>query len=201
MTLNCLLHESKEGAKRVAVIVADLKSFSNVEQAEVQQVDLNKNIALVARIFKTSINTEIDIDIDENQISKTYCKPAHINQMLLNLLQNGAEAILERGHLKKSGELKIASKMKEDRIIISITDNGQGMDGEVLANAFTPFYTTREVGSGTGLGLTVCRDIARAHSGDIRIESQLGKGTKVTIILPIKISENSFSGQGISTNS
>ncbi|MCW8999985.1 MAG: ATP-binding protein, partial [Kangiellaceae bacterium] len=187
---HCLLQESKEGAKRVAAIVADLKSFSNVEQAEIQQVNLNNNIALVCRVFKTSINAEIEINANTNSISKTYCKPAHINQMLLNLLQNGAEAILEKGQQKAGGILEITSEMEESYIVISIIDNGLGMDNEVLANVFTPFYTTREVGSGIGLGLTVCRDVVRAHNGKIKIESQPGEGTRVKIILPVKLSEN-----------
>ncbi|WP_196139452.1 sensor histidine kinase [Aliikangiella sp. G2MR2-5] len=179
-----LLNESKNGAKRIASIVSDLKAFSNVEQAEEQKLDLNETIQLVSRIFKTSIGGSIELVTDLHPVEKIIGKPAHINQLLLNLLQNASQAFSVTERSAAEPRIKISSKMKEKQLEVSISDNGCGMSEEVIRQIFTPFYTTRDVGGGTGLGLTVCKDIVTAHNGSIEVKSKPGMGTLVTLRFP-----------------
>ena len=176
---NELLQESLDGAKRVSTIVADLKAFSNVDHSEEILIDLSESVARVARVFLTSVNREIQLETDIQPVDKTYCKPGHLNQLLLNLLHNAADAIVEKG------EIALTCKMENGKLLLRVSDTGKGMSEETVRKAFDPFYTTREVGGGTGLGLTVSRDIVKAHRGDISIKSQLGKGSSISIILPI----------------
>ncbi len=175
-----LLQESSNGTKRVATIVADLKAFSNVDQSEEALICLSESIEQVARVFLASVGSKVNLNCDITKLRKTWCKPGHINQLLLNLLHNAAEAISE------DEQVTLGCRMQNDKIVLRVEDNGAGMDEETLRKAFEPFYTTRQVGSGTGLGLTVSRDIVNAHDGEICVTSKLNKGTKVEIFLPLK---------------
>jgi two-component system, NtrC family, sensor kinase len=174
-----LLLESQDGAKRVAAIVTNLKAFSNVDQSEEAQVDLANNIEQVSRVFLNSVNKDVLLETDINPLEKTLCRPAHINQLILNLLHNASNAI------QAQDKITLGCNMQNGQINLWVADTGKGMDKETQRKAFDPFYTTEEVGSGTGLGLTVSRDIVKAHQGEIQIDSELGKGTRVVITLPL----------------
>jgi len=174
-----LINESLEGAKRVTTIVADLKEFSNVDHSEDVLTDLSDCAEKVVRILLTSVHKSVNITTDIQPVQKTFCKLGHINQLLLNLLHNAVEAIAE------TGKIVLVCKMLDKNICIEIVDTGVGMNEETIKKAFEPFYTTHEVGSGTGLGLTVSRDVVRAHKGEILIDSKIGKGTRVRILLPV----------------
>lgn len=174
-----LLKESVAGADRVARIVADLKDFSKIDQAEEQIADINACIRAVCNVASAQISKQAELALDLANLPLTRCRPGHLNQVILNLLLNAAQA------LERTGRIRIASRAEGDSIMIEISDTGRGMAPEVLARIFDPFFTTREVGQGTGLGLTVARDIVVAHGGTLAVESQLGQGTTFTIQLPI----------------
>ena len=174
-----LLSESLDGAKRVSAIVADLKAFSNIDHSEDVYIDLRESIERVGRVFLTSVNRDITLTTDIQPVSKTYCKPGHINQLLLNLLHNSANAITSQGLIT------LTCRMENDKLLIGVCDDGKGMTEETKRKAFEPFYTTHDVGGGTGLGLTVSRDVVNAHHGEISIQSELGKGTRIYITLPV----------------
>ena len=174
-----LLRESLDGAKRVTTIVADLKEFSNVDHSEDVLADLSDCAEKVVRILLTSVHRKVSITTDIHPVEKTFCKLGHINQLLLNLLHNAVEAITD------NGEIILCCKMRNNMICLEVIDTGIGMCEKTLKRAFEPFYTTHEVGSGTGLGLTVSRDVVLAHKGEISIDSKLGKGTKIRILLPV----------------
>lgn len=176
---NSLLLESSDGAKRVSTIVSDLKAFSNIDQSELASICLSESIEQVARVFLTSVGNRVNLKTDIAPLHKTLCKPAHINQLLLNLLHNAAEAVTD------DQEIILGCRMEGEKISLTVEDKGIGMDEETLKKAFEPFYTTHEVGAGTGLGLTVSRDIVKAHGGEIIVTSQINQGTKVKILLPV----------------
>ncbi len=175
-----LLQESVEGADRVARIVSDLKKFSTVDQSEDEIVDLNDNIRSACNVAASQINSHAELKLTLGELPPLLCKAGHLNQAFLNLLLNAVQAMEERG------EIRIQSGVENNQIVIRISDTGRGISPEVLPRIFDPFYTTRDVGSGTGLGLTVCRDIFTAHGGNIEVESKLNVGTTFTIHLPLK---------------
>jgi signal transduction histidine kinase/NAD-dependent dihydropyrimidine dehydrogenase PreA subunit len=115
---------------------------------------------------------------------------AQIKQMLVNLVQNGIDAINKTG-----GEVKIAARLSKqpDEVEIKVSDNGCGIPRENIPKLFTPFFTTKELGKGTGLGLAIAYGVVKMHRGDITAESEVGKGTVVTVCLPIKGEEPSTS--------
>jgi two-component system NtrC family sensor kinase len=104
-----------------------------------------------------------------------------MQQVFLNMLNNSVHAIADKGH---AGVISIASRAEEGKIIISITDNGDGILSEDQTHIFEPFFTTREVGKGAGLGLSICYGIMEDHGGNIRVESSKGTGTTIKVELP-----------------
>jgi len=100
----------------------------------------------------------------------------------INLLVNAVDALDE-----EPGEIRVTSRKVEDEVRITISDNGRGIPLDHLSHIFEPFYTTKDPGQGTGLGLFVCHHIIEQHGGDILVESQPGKGTEFTVRIPLAL--------------
>ncbi|MBI3140513.1 MAG: two-component sensor histidine kinase [Rhodocyclales bacterium] len=175
-----LLAESIAGAERVARIVADLKDFSSIDVAEEKAVDLNECLQAVANVARPQLAGRAELVLELAPLPKLTCHAGRLNQVFLGLVQNAAQALGE------GGRIRIGSATAPGEIRIAVADNGCGIPAAVLPRIFDPFFTTREVGKGTGLGLTVARDIVAAHGGRIEVDSAPGRGTTVTIILPVK---------------
>jgi signal transduction histidine kinase len=115
-----------------------------------------------------------------------YYDPQHIEQVVINMIQNAIQAMPE------GGKLTLAVGEYNQSAVIQFQDTGVGIPEENLRKIFDPFFTTKPLGEGTGLGLSVSYGIIKNHDGDIRVQSQVGKGTVFTIRLPL----NSGSGNG-----
>jgi CheY-like chemotaxis protein len=108
--------------------------------------------------------------------------PNQIEQVLLNILNNAEQAIQDTGH---TGLIMVSSRQNNDRIFIEISDTGAGIPKESVSKIFDPFYTTKDVGQGTGLGLSVSYGIIQEHGGSIKVDTKQGKGSTFTIALPV----------------
>ncbi len=175
-----LLAESDDGIGRVAAIVADLKGFSRVDQVAEESADVNDIIVRVCNVAAARIRERAHLKLELGTLPSLYCNAAALGQVFLNLLLNAADAVTPLG------EIRIRSDVAQGDIRICVADNGAGITAEVLPRIFEPFFTTKEVGSGTGLGLTVSNDIVKAHGGRIDIDSGPGRGTVVTVWLPLR---------------
>ena len=109
------------------------------------------------------------------------CSPSQINQVLVNLLNNAAQAMGE----KPDGKIEVRTRADDHNVYIDVIDNGKGMSPEVLNQIFEPFFTTKGAGEGTGLGMAISQQIMEQHNGDIKVVSTEGIGTTFTLILPI----------------
>ncbi|MBI5784892.1 MAG: two-component sensor histidine kinase [Rhodocyclales bacterium] len=176
-----LVTESIGGIDRVARIVGDLKGFSNVDRAEEEVVDLNENLRQVVSVLQGQLPAGVSIDAEYGQLPRLLCLPGHLNQVFVNIVRNGVQAI---GDSNRPGVITIRTQAVDGGIEVSVGDSGVGMTPEQRERAFDPFFTTRDVGKGTGLGLTVARDIVQAHGGRLAIDSRFGFGTTVTLFLP-----------------
>lgn len=177
-----LLQESITGLDRIARIVAELKSFSNVDRASEEYTDINECLRHAAGVIDGQLPPGVNLRLELLPLPPLVCLPGHLNQMLLNLLRNAAQAIADAG---RPGTIVVASEADEAGIRIRIHDDGIGMNQEQLDRAFEPFYTTRPVGAGAGLGLSSARNIVLAHSGRIELASTPKAGTTVSIFLPV----------------
>ncbi len=175
-----LLDGIEVGAKRTAEIVKGLKTFSRLDEVEKVNYDLEEGLEGTLLLLSSKISKkEIEVEKHFGTIPMVKCFSGKINQVFMNIIANGIDALTEKG------KLIITTKIENDNAIISIEDNGMGMSEETQAKIFDPFFTTKDVGSGTGLGLSITYGIIESHNGKIEVNSEIGKGTKFTITLPL----------------
>lgn len=177
-----ILGEIKKGADRVLMIVKGLLNFSRLNESSQKMANIHEGIdstlvLINGKIQKHQILVEKNF---ERSIPKTYCHPSELNQVFMSIIINAIEAS------QKKSKLIITTKLTDDhQIKISIKDFGEGISPEVMPKIFDPFYTTKDVGQGKGLGLSSSLGIIQKHGGDITLDSELGKGTEVHITIPI----------------
>ncbi len=175
-----LVRESQEGAERVRRIVQDLKEFSHVDEAEWQWADLHQGLESTLNIVHNELKYKAEIHREYGELPQVECLASQVNQVFMNLLVNAAHAI------EKSGTITLRSGCDEHEVWLEIGDSGKGIPADKLSHIFEPFYTTKPVGIGTGLGLSLSYSIIKKHHGRIEVESEVGKGSRFTIHLPIK---------------
>ncbi len=175
-----LIRQSLEGADRVKQIVQGLRDFSHTGQQDWERSDLHDGLNTTLKVAHNAIKHKAKVIKDFEQIPTIDCLPSQLNQVFLNLLVNAAQSI------KEQGSIHIHTYQEQDWVRIDISDDGQGIDPKHLSNIFDPFYTTKPVGEGTGLGLALSFNIIKAHHGRIDVESTLGKGTTFSLWLPIE---------------
>jgi len=176
-----LLRDSIGGVDRVARIVSDLKGFSSVDRPQEGFVDINELLTGACNIAEKTLAPGAALIRDLGPAKSFLCLPGQLSQAFLAVLGNAVQATADKGPL---GEVRVSSRFDGRQTLIRIRDNGGGIDPVALPRVFDPFFTTRPVGQGTGLGLTVARDILRAHNGEIVVDSTPGEGTTVTLSLP-----------------
>lgn len=176
-----LIRESKDGIGRVARIVKDLKDFSRVETSHDWQVaDLHQGIESTLNIVASELRHKADLVKDYSPLPPVECLPSQINQVIMNLLVNATQAMgAERGRIT------LRTGASDKWVWIEVADNGCGIPGESLQKIFDPFYTTKPIGQGTGLGLSLSYGIIKRHGGEIRVDSEVGVGTTFRVELPI----------------
>lgn len=177
--LQDILSSSFEGLNRVTKIAADMKAFAHTEDEQAQEADLNQLIETAIRLTKNDHQHKARIVTEFSSLSSLRCWPPRLTQVLVNLLVNGAQAI------EQNGSIKIKTYQQEQTIYVEVLDNGCGMSKEVMEKIFDPFYTTKPVGTGTGLGLHISHSIVEKHGGDIHAKSIPGKGSCFTMTLPV----------------
>jgi signal transduction histidine kinase len=175
-----LVAESRDGLLRVKRIVQDLRDFSRGGVEEVHQaIDLHAALDSTLNIVRNELKYKADIVRDYGSVPEVECMPSRLNQVFLNLLVNAGQAIPERG------TITISTGSSDAEAWVTIADTGCGIAAENLNRIFDPFFTTKPVGQGTGLGLSVSNAIVRKHGGRIDVDSEVGRGTRFTVRLPL----------------
>jgi PAS domain S-box-containing protein len=187
------LTQSLEGLDRVATIVRAMKEFSHPGVDEKQMIDLNHAISNTAIVCRNEWKyvAELVMDFDPN-LPLVPCLPGEINQVILNLIINAAHAIADtmNEQNKKKGIIGISTKIEKDKVEIRISDTGTGIPEKYRDKIFTPFFTTKPVGKGTGQGLAISRSvIVGKHQGAIDFKTKCGEGTVFMIHLPLKTAQ------------
>lgn len=178
-----LLKGISEGTIRTAAIIEGLREFSRVGEETMEKFNVNEGIESTLILIHDKYKNRITIEKEYGDLPDIDSLPVKLNQVFMNLLANSIDAIPNKG------VIKIKTKKKDNSVIISIKDNGMGMSEDVKAKIFEPFYTTKEVGKGQGLGLSITFGIISDHNGQIEVKSQPGEGSEFIITLPIKNSK------------
>jgi PAS domain S-box-containing protein len=178
-----LLNESEDGLVRVKRIVQDLKDFSRVDQDDWQDADLNSGLESTLNVVMHEVKYKATIERRLQPLPRVRCLAAQLNQVFMNLIVNASHAIAT------SGVITLSSAHVEgahgDWVWIEVADTGSGMSETVIKRIFEPFYTTKAVGSGTGLGLSLSFSIVQKHGGVIRVRSEPGQGSAFRVWVPV----------------
>lgn len=186
-------------AERAANLTQSLLTFSRKQVSNPKPINLNKIIRKTETFLSRVITENIELNVKIADANLTVMAESNqIEQVLINLCTNARDAMLNGGHLNiKTDFIKVDTEFLKahgygkggNYALISVTDNGTGMDEATKKKIFKPFFTTKKEGKGTGLGLSIVHRIINQHNGYINVYSELGKGTTFKIYLPLTTSE------------
>ena len=183
-----LLEKIYRQTSRASSIVNNLLNFSRLTEARYAPVDLNRVIDDTIQLLEAQLrNTEIEVVRSyADDLPLAFGDAPKLQQVLMNLILNARDA------MPHGGKLEISTEADEDSAVVGVRDTGLGIAPEHLAKIYDPFFTTKQIGKGTGLGLAVSYGIVRDHGGHIDVESQLGEGTRFQITLPLAATRQIF---------
>ena len=179
--LDNLLGHSEFGLTHIGELVQSLKDFSRVDRSKNDLYNLNQGVESTLKLASNHLKDKVEVETHFSELPEIECSPSQINQVLLNLITNAAQAMD-----KPEAKITIHTNAVKGGVGIRIIDNGCGMAQDVLDKIFDPFYTTKDVGQGTGLGLSISYKIIQDHQGKIHAKSAPGKGSEFIILLPLK---------------
>ncbi len=184
------IEQSINGLQRVSEIVKAMKQFCHPGKEEKQASDLNAAIKNVVTVAKNEWKYVADVVTDlDPALPLVTCKLGEINQVILNLIINAVDAIkdVEGKDSTGKGMIRITTAHDDEWAEIRISDTGAGIPEEIRSKIFNPFFTTKEVGKGTGQGLAISHSIiVKKHGGTIGFETEMGKGTTMIVRIPLK---------------
>lgn len=178
LSVATLLSEVKESTRRITELVAAVRSYSQMDRGSIQTIDVTEGIESTLVMLGHKLRDGVEVVRAYGAVPRIDAYAGELNQVWTNLIDNAVDA------MEGAGTLRITTRTDGDRIVVEFTDTGPGMPLEVAARAFEPFYTTKDVGKGTGLGLDIAqRIVAEHHGGTIAITSRPGE-TTVQVRLP-----------------
>ena len=167
----------KEAVSRISSIVTSLKKFVRLDEAELQEADINKELDLTLELIRHETKNRIEVIKNYGEIPVIKCFPNMLNQVFTNILINACQAI------EGSGTITITTEYNDKKLIVKIKDTGRGIPRNQVNKIFTAGFTTKSSGVGTGLGLAICSKIIEKHNGEIIVNSEVGKGSEFIITI------------------
>jgi two-component system, NtrC family, sensor kinase len=178
----------RTGSKRITTIVKSLRNFARLDQADQKEVDLHEGIDSTLLLLEHRLGNQITIARKFGDLPKIQCYPAQLNQVFMHLINNAIDAIQEQQQQVPEllANITIATTVVDGKQVeIQIHDNGVGIPKDVQNQVFNPFFSTKSVDTGKGLGLSICYRVIQSHNGSITVRSSPGNPTTVTIQLPM----------------
>jgi signal transduction histidine kinase len=176
-----LLSEVRESTRRISELVAAMRSYSQMDRASLQEVDVTEGLQSTLVMLQHRLRDGVEVVRDFGaDVPPVEAYPGELNQVWTNLIDNAVDA------MDGVGKLRVATRVDDGHLVVEIADTGSGLPPEVAARAFQPFFTTKAVGSGTGLGLDIARRIVEErHGGTIDLDSRPGE-TVARVRLPLR---------------
>jgi two-component system, NtrC family, sensor kinase len=171
--------------QRLTAITREISEFASPQAVEPQFMDLNgqlRSTSSLIRYDKRLQRVALKLDLDD-QLPAIYGVADQLTQLIMNLLINAMDAL--DGIQGRAAAISISTRSDQERIVLTVEDNGHGMDQATLMRVFEAFFTTKPAGKGTGLGLSLCYSIMKKHGGTIEMESTPGVGTRVQVFFPL----------------
>jgi signal transduction histidine kinase len=174
-----LLNSIKTGGEKIAEIVKSLRTFTRLDESDLKKVNLHNNLDATLTILSNRFGPHTEIQKLYGTILDVECFPGELNQVFLNILNNAIDAT------EAGGKIIVQTEQNSENCKITISDTGKGIPEEIQHRIFEPFFTTKDIGKGKGLGLATVHTILKKHHGTIEVESEVDKGTTVTIVIPV----------------
>jgi signal transduction histidine kinase len=174
----CLLDEIEQSTRRMSDLVGAVKSYTYMDRARLQEVDIHADLEVTLKVLQHKLKSLTVKRTYDPELPRIQARGSELNQVWTNLIDNAADA------MGGSGTIELVTRCENTFVMVEIADNGPGIPRDVLPRVFEPFYTTKEVGVGTGLGLDISLRIIQQHNGTIEVQSQPGY-TRFIIRLPI----------------
>ncbi|MGD1848151.1 MAG: ATP-binding protein, partial [Salibacteraceae bacterium] len=178
--IDSLINDIENGATRTAEIVKDLRNFSRLDEANLKKASIEDGLDSTLSILKNKYKERIEVVRHYAPLEPIECYAGKLNQVFMNILNNAIQATPDKG------TITLTTIDKGEMVEVRLKDTGAGMTEETQKKLFDPFYTTKDVGEGTGLGMSISFGVINDHSGTIEFESELGVGTEFIITLPKK---------------
>jgi signal transduction histidine kinase len=178
--IEALTSDGLHGISQITDLVANLRNFARLDRSRVATFDVNEGIRTTLLIARPALR-HVHVEMRLGELPQITCSPSQVNQVVLNLLTNAAQAI--EG---EAGLIRVTTRREADGVAIEVADNGKGIPAAALPRVFDPFFTTKEVGKGTGLGLSIAYKIVTQHGGRIEVQSHEGAGATFRVVLPLR---------------
>jgi signal transduction histidine kinase len=188
-TLQNLLAVDRLACDRILELIRSLKTFVRLDEAERKMIDLHAGLESTLKLAAYELRQRVKLEKDYGELPEVECFPQQLNQVFLNLVMNAAQAIDGQGVIRIRTRHETGPEGPESgRVTVAISDTGRGIPKDFMSRIFEPGFTTKAVGEGSGLGLSICRKIVvQNHGGELTISSEVGKGTTVTVSLPVRL--------------
>jgi PAS domain S-box-containing protein len=175
-----------DGVNRVSTIVKAMKEFAHPDSEDQSPADINHALETALLVASNEYKYIARMCTDFGNLPPVVCNIGELNQVFLNLIVNAAHAIHDAGKDSETGEIRIRTETVGDKAVIHIGDNGCGIPAENLSKLYDPFFTTKDVGRGTGQGLCIAHSIlVEKHGGSIKVISEIGVGTEFVLEIPV----------------
>ena len=174
-------HVSYTASERITQIVKSLRTFARLDEAEYQKANIHEGLDSTLTLIDHEIKDRITVTKNYGDIPEIDCYPNQLNQVFMNVFMNAIQAT------ERDGQITIKTSFEGNMVVVTISDTGCGIQSENISRIFDPGFTTSGVGVGTGLGLPISYTIVQNHRGDIKVDSEVGEGTSITISLPVDL--------------
>jgi signal transduction histidine kinase len=179
------LKDVEEGIQRVKSIVSDLRTFTHPGEAGTDEVRVADAVNSALRFLSQEWRDKVDIQINLAEGQVIWADKNKLIQVLINLLQNSLDAVKAKQFDGDKPTIVITGRVERGQSLLSVRDNGSGIDPKVQDKIFDPFFTTKDVGEGMGLGLSICYRIVQSFGGQIRVQSEHGESCEFTLEFPV----------------
>lgn len=173
-----LIGDCSDGAARIQTIVHEMRFFAHPDKQTVEPSSLSEIMEIIVKRFSEQKPDDVTIRSTIDHLPQIVCNRPHIEQAFTNIIQNAIEAV------DGDGLITISGRILDDAVEVDVADNGRGIEPDNLSLVFNPFFSTKEIGKGVGLGLTTALNILKMHNGSIQCRSESGKETIFTVRLP-----------------
>jgi two-component system NtrC family sensor kinase len=171
------------GVARISDLVIKLRTFSRLDEGEIKRASVRDCVDSVLTILHHKLGERVRVEVELDGPDSIECYPGLLNQALMNLVSNGADAI------QGQGTIRVSSSREGGLFRLSVRDTGVGIPTSLRDRVLEPFFTTKPVGQGTGLGLSITYSIAKKHGGDLVIDDAPNGGTIFSIVFPLALGE------------